>query len=203
VKEKSCIHCKFDLFYFKLFFRNDNIILSTGGFYGDSIQLCRLLNARLHKFRFDYRCDMTVDLCAEMLARNLYYKRFFPYYTQAVLCGIDEDGTYFVYYLYIVFLGKGAIYSYDPVGTIERVPCVAAGNGEPIVQAFIDGQIAQTHISKEADRQPMTLERAIGLVKDSLKLAAERETSVGDKIDLIIAQHGKKFERKSVLLRED
>uniref|UniRef100_A0A914R1T9 Uncharacterized protein n=1 Tax=Parascaris equorum TaxID=6256 RepID=A0A914R1T9_PAREQ len=48
--------------------------------------------ARLHKYRFDYRGDMTVDLCAELLARNLYYRRFFPYYTGSILAGIDEDG---------------------------------------------------------------------------------------------------------------
>ena len=35
---------------------------------------------------------MTVDLCSEMLSRNLYYKRFFPYYTGAVLAGVDEKG---------------------------------------------------------------------------------------------------------------
>jgi len=174
----------------KLHALNDNIILATGGFCGDAIQLKRVLDSRLHKFRFDYRCDMTVDLCAQLLARNLYYKRFFPYYTQALLCGIDEDG-------------KGAVYSYDPIGSVERVPCQAAGNAEPIIQPFIDNQITQAHISKESDRQPLTLERAIGIVKDSFKFAAERESSVGDKIDLIVAEHGKPIKRVFVPLRED
>lgn len=38
---------------------------------------------------------MTVDLCAELLSRNLYYRRFFPYYTGAILAGIDENGMDF------------------------------------------------------------------------------------------------------------
>lgn len=76
---------------------SDNIILNTCGFYGDVLQLKRVLNARLHKFRFDYRQDMTVDLCAELLARTLYYKRFFPYYTGAILSGIDEFGEEMFY----------------------------------------------------------------------------------------------------------
>ncbi len=38
---------------------------------------------------------MSVDLCAELLSRTLYYRRFFPYYTGAILAGIDENGWYF------------------------------------------------------------------------------------------------------------
>lgn len=52
-----------------------------------------IIKARLHKYRFDYRGDMTVDLCAELLSRNLYYRRFFPYYTESILSGIDENGS--------------------------------------------------------------------------------------------------------------
>ena len=37
---------------------------------------------------------MSVDLCAELLSRTLYYRRFFPYYTGAILAGIDENGWY-------------------------------------------------------------------------------------------------------------
>lgn len=71
------------------------------------------------------------------------------------------------------------------------------------MQPYLDNQIMQAHISKESDRQPLTLERAIGMVKDAFKLAAERETSVGDRVDVIIAEHGKPLKRVTVLLRED
>lgn len=106
--------------------------------------------------------------------------------------------------LIVIFnLGKGAVYSFDPVGCIERVPCISAGNAQPIVQPFIDSQIKQDHQAKESERQKLTLERAISLVKDSFKLAAEREVSVGDNIDLIVAEHGKPLKRLLVPLRED
>lgn len=48
VKRTSCIHCEFlkkdlDEVYLQIF-RNDNIILATGGFCGDAIQLRRVLH---------------------------------------------------------------------------------------------------------------------------------------------------------------
>ncbi|PIO58211.1 hypothetical protein TELCIR_20359, partial [Teladorsagia circumcincta] len=84
-------------------------------------------NSRLHKYRFDYRTDMSVDLMAELLARNLYYRRFFPYYTGAILAGIDENG-------------KGAVFSYDPIGCVERIAYSASGAAEPMMIPFLDCQ---------------------------------------------------------------
>ncbi|VDN92826.1 unnamed protein product [Brugia pahangi] len=112
----------------KIHVLNDSIVLSCAGFYGDILQLKRLLEARLHKYRFDYRGDMTVDLCAELLSRNLYYRRFFPYYTGAILAGIDENG-------------KGAVFSYDPIGCIEHIAYTASGSAEPMIMPFFDCQV--------------------------------------------------------------
>ncbi|KAI6230326.1 Proteasome subunit beta [Aphelenchoides fujianensis] len=173
----------------KIHVLNENIVLATSGFHGDVQQLKRVLDARLHKFRFDYRCDMTVDLCAELLARNLYYKRFFPYYTGAILCGIDEHG-------------KGAVYSYDPVGCIERNPYEASGGGTTLLMPFLDNQLLQHHI-KTDDRHSLTIERAIGLVKDAFNFVAERETSTGDAIEVVVAEAGKPTRKFTVALRED
>ena len=38
---------------------------------------------------------MTADAAAELLARTLYYKRFFPYYVSNMLAGISRDGMVF------------------------------------------------------------------------------------------------------------
>uniref|UniRef100_A0A1I7XGH0 Uncharacterized protein n=1 Tax=Heterorhabditis bacteriophora TaxID=37862 RepID=A0A1I7XGH0_HETBA len=134
--------------------RNDSIILATSGFYGDVLQLKRVLQSRLHKYRFDYRADMTVDLGAELLSRNLYYKRFFPYYTGAILAGIDENG-------------KGAVFSYDPIGCLERINYSASGSAEPMIIPFLDCQIGHVTLSEDADRPALTIGRATSLIKVS------------------------------------
>ena len=167
-----------------------NIILSTSGFYGDVLQLRKLLSTHLHKYRFDYRSNMTVDLCAELLGRNLYYRRFFPYYTGAILAGIDEHG-------------KGAVFSYDPIGCIERLGYSASGAAEPMLIPFLDCQIGHVTLADGIERPPLTLERALSLARDAFRAAAEREISTGDSIHLVIAEHGKPIREERCKLRED
>ncbi|VDM51818.1 unnamed protein product [Angiostrongylus costaricensis] len=169
---------------------NDSVILATSGFYGDVLQLKRVLQARLHKYRFDYRTDMSVDLMAELLSRNLYYRRFFPYYTGSILAGIDENG-------------KGAVFSYDPIGCIERIAYAATGAAESMIIPFLDCQIGHVTLSEEAEKLPLTLQRATSLIKDAFRTAAEREISTGDKIHLVIAESGKPIQQTYIPLRED
>ncbi|EPB69954.1 peptidase, T1 family [Ancylostoma ceylanicum] len=169
---------------------NDSVILATSGFYGDVLQLKRVLQSRLHKYRFDYRTDMSCDLMAELLARNLYYRRFFPYYTGAILAGIDENG-------------KGAVFSYDPIGCVERIAYAATGAAEPMMIPFFDCQVGHVTLADEAERPPLTLQRAISLMKDAFRTAAEREISTGDKIHLVIAEAGKPIQQVHLPLRED
>ena len=64
---------------------------------------------------------MPLHSIARMISTILYSKRFFPYYVYNILGGIDEEG-------------RGAVYSYDPVGSYERLVCNAAGPAQGLIQ---------------------------------------------------------------------
>uniref|UniRef100_A0A915DV45 Proteasome subunit beta n=1 Tax=Ditylenchus dipsaci TaxID=166011 RepID=A0A915DV45_9BILA len=176
----------------KIHILSDTIILNTTGFYGDVLQLIRVLQARLHKYKFDYRHEMTVDFAAELLSRNLYYKRFFRmlYYTGAVLCGIDE-------------FGKGAVFSYDPIGCIERLTYSCSGAASPILEPFLDNQVGLKTLAEGVEKPKLTIERATALLKDAFRFATERETSTGDSLMVVVAEAGKPIQTTFVALRED
>ncbi|KAH7695317.1 CRE-PBS-6 protein [Aphelenchoides avenae] len=139
----------------KIHILNSSIILNTCGFHDAVLSVRRLLEARLHKYSFDYRCEMTVQFCAEMLSRNLYYPRFSR---------------------------KGAVFSYDPIGCIERLTYSSSGAAEPLTRPFLDNQVGDVSVDKSIERPALTLDRALGILRDAFKLSSEREITAGDRI---------------------
>jgi hypothetical protein len=44
------------------------------------------------------------------------------------------------------YIGTGAVYSFDPVGSYEREACRAAGAASSLVQPFLDNQVGCVHL---------------------------------------------------------
>ena len=42
--------------------------------------------------------------------------------------------------------GKGAVFSYDPVGSYDRCDMKCAGSAQSLIQPFLDNQIRRDHI---------------------------------------------------------
>lgn len=91
---------------------------------------------------------------AQLLSNTLYYKRFFPYYAFNVLGGLDNEGKSFesvsaVFVLefdinshsYLVNEGKGCVFTYDAVGSYERVGYSSQGSGSTLIMPFLDNQL--------------------------------------------------------------
>ncbi|KAL2421197.1 Proteasome subunit beta type-6 [Exophiala dermatitidis] len=159
------------------------IVLSVVGFAADGNALKERLDAIVKMYKYQHGKPMSVKACAQRLSTILYQKRFFPYYVHAILGGLDEDG-------------KGALYSYDPVGSYEREQCRAAGAAASLIMPFLDNQVnyKNQYIPGSGfghelqQRQPESLPKdvVIGLVKDAFTSATERHIEVGDGLQMLI-----------------
>lgn len=82
------------------------------------------------------------------------------------------------------YLGKGAVYSFDPVGSFEREKYRAGGSAASLIQPLLDSQIGKKNRT-DADSIPeYTLEEAVQITKDAFTSAAERDIYTGDFVEI-------------------
>jgi len=159
------------------------IVLSVVGFADDGEALKERLDTIVKMYKYQHGKPMSVAACAQRLSHILYGKRFFPYYVTAILGGLDEEG-------------KGALYSYDPVGSYEREQCRAAGAAASLIMPFLDNQVnfknqyipgsGEGHALQQRVPEPLPRKDVEELVKDAFTSAVERHIEVGDGLQMMI-----------------
>lgn len=175
------------------------IVLSVVGFAADGDALKEQLDTIVKLYKYQHGKPMSVTACAQRLSHILYGKRFFPYYVTAILGGLDEEG-------------KGALFSYDPVGSYEREQCRAAGAAASLIMPFLDNQVnfknqyvpgsGTGHDLQPKKAEPLPMKDVEELVMDAFSSAVERHIEVGDGLQvMIITKDG--VQQKFVPLKQD
>ena len=103
-----------------------------------------------------------------MLSNVLYSKRFFPYSVSNVLAGLDEDG-------------EGWVYSYDPVGCVEKLKNSSGGAGVAIIQPLLDNQVSNLLRQMSATRSKYTCQSSL-LEKDFGCVRVKKNAALGQNI---------------------
>ncbi|EOY09898.1 N-terminal nucleophile aminohydrolases (Ntn hydrolases) superfamily protein, putative [Theobroma cacao] len=113
-------------------------------------------------------------------SNTLYYRRFFPYYSFNVLGGLDDEG-------------KGCVFTYDAVGSYERVGYGTQGTGSTLIMPFLDNQLkspsplllpAQDAVTQLSESE------AVDLVRTVYASATERDIYTVSFFFLLISNFG-------------
>ncbi len=167
-------------------------IIATGGCYTDVLTLHKVLGSRVEAYRQDHETDMSTPAVAQMLSTTLYGRRFFPYYAFNVVAGLDAAG-------------KGAVYTYDAVGSFERVDYAAQGVGQKFIIPLLDNIVGgKNRVDRGSGKgaPAMTLQQAVELACEAFVTAGERDMYTGDAVDIFsITKDG--VVRQRVQLKKD
>lgn len=141
----------------------DRIGMTTAGGVGDAQQLARILTVECNLYQIRRSRPITVGATATLLSNYLNQNRYFPYYVQLLVGGIDEHGP--------------SVYSVDAMGgATKEMEVVATGSGSPMAYGVLEDRFVIN----------MTRDEAIDLAIRALKSAMKRDAGSGEGIQIVV-----------------
>lgn len=145
----------------KIFKIDDHMLLTTAGLVGDAQLLARFLRVESELYKLEREEKMPIKGAATLMANILNQRKFYPYYVQLIIGGVDSTGPH--------------IFSLDPAGGAIEDVYTTTGSGSPYVFGVLED-----HYKKDMD-----IEEAIDLAIRALSAAMKRDSASGDGMDVV------------------
>ncbi|GBE61668.1 proteasome subunit beta type protein [Babesia ovata] len=146
-------------------------VLGTAGMQADMIALHVTLMRRIEMYKSQHYKEPPFHVIAQLLSTILYSRRFFPYYTFNILCGVDENG-------------RGITCGFDAIGNYGFEPYMAKGTSASLITSVLDNHL--TSRNQEKHEEIKSLEELINVVKGAISSAVERDIYTGDCAEVIV-----------------
>jgi proteasome beta subunit len=141
----------------------NRIGMTTAGGVGDAQQLARILTVECNLYQIRRSRSITVGAASTLLSNYLNQNRYFPYYVQLLVGGVDETGP--------------SVYSVDAMGgATKEEEIVATGSGSPMAYGVLEDRF----------HKDMTRDEAIELAVRGLKAAMKRDAGSGEGIHVVV-----------------
>jgi proteasome beta subunit len=141
----------------------DRIGMTTAGGVGDAQQLARILTVECNLYQIRRSRPITVGAASTLLSNYLNQNRYFPYYVQLLVGGVDEHGS--------------SVYSVDAMGgSTKEEEIVATGSGSPMAYGVLEDRF----------KSNMKEEEAIDLAIRALKAAMKRDAGSGEGVHVVV-----------------
>ncbi|HDR74292.1 MAG TPA: archaeal proteasome endopeptidase complex subunit beta [Methanoculleus sp.] len=147
--------------------------MTIAGGVGDAQQLARIIQVEASLYEIRRAKLMSVGAVSTLLSNYLNQNRYYPYYVQLLVGGVDDRGP--------------SVYSVDALGGASREDdIVATGSGSPIAYGLLE----------DGYRPGMSEEEAVDLAVRSLRSAMRRDVGSGENINVVVITQEKYEEKK-------
>ena len=146
----------------KVFRVTDRVGAACAGLMGDMQILLRETAAYAKLFELDNGRPISVRSVAKSLSNILFQRRYFPYITQTIVGGVDEEGA--------------SVYILDPFGSVIPDKYATVGSGAELAVGVLE----------VGYKDNLSLEEGKELVLKAMKAALARDATSGNGIDLLV-----------------
>lgn len=141
---------------------DDHLAMTIAGSVADAQTLVRVMQAELRLFKMRKGHNLSVNAATSLLANIMYQYKYFPFYVQILIGGVDTNG-------------KGSIYNLDPLGGVTGENVISTGSGSPMAYGLLEDQYVENRPIKEN----------LKLAGRAIATAMKRDAATGEHVDLI------------------
>jgi len=147
----------------KVYQISERIGMTTAGGVGDAQQLARVMTVECNLYQVRRGRSISVAAASTLLSNVLNANRYFPYYVQLLVGGVDESGP--------------SIFSVDAMGgATKEEEIVSTGSGSPGAYGVLEDRF----------RKDMSEKDAVELAIRAIKAAMRRDAGSGEGIHVVV-----------------
>ena len=146
----------------KIFKINDTIGAACAGLVADMQILIRQVGAYSKLFELEHGRKISVRATAKTVSNLLFQRRLFPYFTQTIIGGVDDEGP--------------NLYILDPLGSLIPDKYATVGSGAEIAVGVLEAGY----------KDDLTLQEGRDLVFRAMKSALARDVASGNGVDILM-----------------
>jgi proteasome beta subunit len=142
----------------KIFKLDDYIGATIAGAVSDAQSLMKYITAEVALYRLRHGERISVESAASLTSNILHSSRFYPFFVQTLLGGMDDKGP--------------ALYSLDPTGGMIKDKMISTGSGSPVAYGVLEDRYSED----------MYVEECVDIAIRAIKSAMERDAASGNGI---------------------
>ena len=162
----------------KIFKIDDHIGATIAGGVGDAQSLMKYISAEVALYRLRNGARISVESAATLTANILHSSRFYPYFVQSLIGGVDDKGP--------------ALFSLDPTGGLIGDKMISTGSGSPVAYGVLEDRY----------HDDMDIDEGIGVAVRAVQSAMDRDAFSGNGIRVaIVTEEGFKMLPEEEVIR--
>ncbi len=143
----------------KVYQVSDRIAMTIAGGVGDAQTLIRWMTAELKLYELKNEKPATVEAAATLLANILTQYKFYPFFVQLLIGGMDE---------------RPRLFAVDMLGGITEEKLTSTGSGSPIAYGVLE----------ELYREDKDVVSNLTIAAKAVSAAMKRDAASGERVDL-------------------